>query len=137
MIDHRSTLVYWVNLKRKWHSRLSEDKITERKKMQEYAKHIARRMLSTFWGVSAKINFFFSILKPCQEISQSLRESLQEAGKLVKNLEILWMNNKLINKFAFRIGWKFWRSRRIQYRGVWKWNSLPNDLKSSNASGNI
>ena len=39
------------------------------------------------------------ILKPCREIAQSFEESLRW-GRLVKNLEILWMKNNIIIKFC-------------------------------------
>ena len=45
------------------------------------------------------------ILKPYREIGQSLEESLR-GGKLVKDLEIFWMNNKIIIEFGFRMMWK-------------------------------
>ena len=42
------------------------------------------------------------ILKPSWKINQSFEESLR-GGKLVKNLEIFWMNNKTIIEFGFRL----------------------------------
>ena len=42
------------------------------------------------------------ILKPSWKISQSFEESLRGC-KLVKNLEIFWMNNKTIIEFGFRL----------------------------------
>ena len=44
-------------------------------------------MLSAFLGLSVWKTSVF-ILKPCKEIGQSLKESIQE-GKIVRNLEIL------------------------------------------------
>ena len=55
--------------------------------MQEYAKHIARQMLTTFCVVSARKKTSVHIPKMCREIGQSFEESLQ-GGELVKNLEI-------------------------------------------------
>ena len=55
--------------------------------MQEYAKHIAGRMLSVLRGVSSRKKKSLYILKPCGKIGQSLEESPQ-GGKQVKNLEI-------------------------------------------------
>ena len=57
--------------------------------MQEYAKH--RRSLRGCYLLfqdyfHGKTSVF--ILKPCKEIGQSLKESIQE-GKIVRNLEIL------------------------------------------------
>ena len=46
------------------------------------------------------------ILKPCWEIVQSFKESLQQ-GKLVTHLEIFWINNdKTIIEFCFRMMWR-------------------------------
>ena len=42
------------------------------------------------------------ILKPSWKINQSFEESLR-GGKLVKNLEIFWMNDKTIIEFGFRL----------------------------------
>ena len=72
--------------------------------MQEYARHIAGWKLSTFWGVSTRENI---CLYPCEIVPNewSLEECLQE-GKLVKNLEIFWMNNKRIIEFGFCTMWK-------------------------------
>ena len=53
--------------------------------MQEYAKHIAGRMLSVLRGVSSRKKKSLYMLKPCGEIGQSLEESPQ-GGKQVKNL---------------------------------------------------
>ena len=55
--------------------------------MQEHAKYIARRVLSTFWGIFAR-------KKICLRV-----------GKFVKNLEIFWMNNKTIIEFGFLMSW--------------------------------
>ena len=56
--------------------------------------------------VSARRNIFL-YPKLCQETGQSLEESLL-GGKLVKNLEIFWRNNKTINstEFVFRLMWR-------------------------------
>ena len=43
--------------------------------LQEYAKHIARWMLSIFWGVSARKTSVY-IPKPFWEIGQGFEESL-------------------------------------------------------------
>ena len=74
--------------------------------MQEYEKQIAQWMFSTFWGVSANKASVY-ILKPCREIGQSFADSLRE-GKLVKDLELFWMNNKTINiiEFGFLSMWR-------------------------------
>ena len=47
------------------------------------------------------------ILKPCREIGQSFAESLRGC-KLVKDLEVFWMNNKTINiiEFGFLSMWR-------------------------------
>ena len=46
------------------------------------------------------------ILKPCWEIVQSFKESLQQ-GKHVTHLEIFWINNdKTIIEFCFRMMWR-------------------------------
>ena len=58
---------------------------------QEYAKHIALWMLSTFWGISAKNSVY--ILK-LRKIGQSLEDTCSmRGGKLAKNLKTFWMNN--------------------------------------------
>ena len=59
-------------------------------------------MLSTVWVVSARKKKSVYILKPSWKINQSFEESLR-GGKLVKNLEIFWMNNKTIIEFGFRL----------------------------------
>ena len=98
-------IVYsWVNLKKKWCLRLPETEIAEfltnwRQEMQECAKLIALLTLSTFWGVSARKKNICLYLETVPRKRPSLRGS-----KLVKNLEIFWMNNKaIIIEFGFRI----------------------------------
>ena len=55
--------------------------------MQEYAKHIAQQMLSTFlWSICKKKKNLY-ILKPYQEIGQVFEECLR-GGKLVKKLQM-------------------------------------------------
>ena len=84
-----------MNLK-KWCSRLSEDEIaeflpkTERKKCKN-TQNIAD-VIEEY--LQEKTSVY--ILRPCWEIGQGFEESLR-GGKLVKNLEIFWMNNKTIN----------------------------------------
>ena len=39
----------------------------------------------------------------CQDIGQNFSEESPREGKLVKNLEIFWMNNKTIIEFGFRM----------------------------------
>ena len=54
--------------------------------------------LSSIWKKQKSVY----ILKPSWKINQSFEESLR-GGKLVKNLEIFWMNNKTIIEFGFRL----------------------------------
>ena len=54
------------------------------------------------------------ILKACREIGQSFEESLRR-GKYVKNLQILWMNNKTIIEFGCRT---MWRIRQISVDNI-------------------
>ena len=90
----------WVKQTRKWHSHSRQKtKIAEfltnwAEEMQEYAftyclMDVIDLVIYTFWEVSARINIRS---KPSKEIGQSFKEILQE-GKLVKNLEIFWMND--------------------------------------------
>ena len=83
-------------------------------------KHIAWWMLSsflsTFCGVSERVNIRLS---PCKEIGQSFKEILQE-GKLVKNLEILWMNNKRIIALGYHMMWKI--IQILEDAIHWGWN---------------
>ena len=72
--------------------------------MQEYEKHIARWMISTVWVVSARKKTSVYILKPSWEVSHSFEESLRRV-EVVKNLEILWMNNETIIELRFRLMW--------------------------------
>ena len=44
------------------------------------------------------------ILKPSWEVSHSFEESLRRV-EVVKNLEILWMNNETIIELGFRLMW--------------------------------
>ena len=70
--------------------------------MQEYAKHIARQMLSTLWGVSARQKICLCPeTESCREIDKSFEKGLQ-GGKHVKNLEIFWMNIQTIIEFVWR-----------------------------------
>ena len=46
------------------------------------------------------------ILKPCREIDQSFEEILQGV-RLLKNLEIFWINNETIMEFGFRMMWNY------------------------------
>ena len=41
------------------------------------------------------------LVKPCRDISQNFSEGSLREGKLVKNLEIFYMNNKTIIEFGF------------------------------------
>ena len=54
------------------------------------------------------------ILKACREIGQRFEKSLR-GGKHVKNLEILWMNNKTIIEFGCRT---MWRIRQISVDNI-------------------
>ena len=70
--------------------------------MQEYAKHIARQMLSTLWGVSARQKICLCPeTESCREIDKSFEKGLQ-GGKHDKNLEIFWMNIQTIIEFVWR-----------------------------------
>ena len=62
--------------------------------MQEYAKHIARWMLSTFLGVSARRKKSIYILKPCREKGRSFKES---------NYGYFCVNDKTNVEFGFRM----------------------------------
>ena len=50
--------------------------------MQEYAKHIAWRMLSIFWGVSARKTSVY-IPKPFWEIAKVLKKVYEEVSLLM------------------------------------------------------
>ena len=89
----------WGNLKsgpmaiRRPHSWISDQNWTE--EMKEYAKQLARSLLSNFWGVSVRKKTSLYLLKRCREIGQSFEE-IQRRGKLVKMVETFWMNIKTI-----------------------------------------
>ena len=70
--------------------------------MQEYAKHIAWCMLLFEENLQEKTSVY--ILKQCWDTGQCFKESLQ-GGNVVKNLEIVWMNNKTI-EFSFHMLWR-------------------------------
>ena len=70
--------------------------------MQEYAKHIAWCMLLFEENLQEKTSVY--ILKQCRDTGQCFKESLQ-GGNVVKNLEIVWMNNKTI-EFSFHMLWR-------------------------------
>lgn len=90
------TKYMWLNLK------ISDQNWT--KQMQEYLNHIARKMLPTFWGVSARKKTSVYILKRCREISQRFGERLRE-GKLVNNLEIFRIRHSLmVSEAIFHLG---------------------------------
>ena len=95
-----------VNWKKNWRSRLSEDEIAgfltkiERKKCKnsQYQNLLLNGCYLLFEEYEEEKNkkkTSVYILKPYREIGQSLEESLR-GGKLIKNLEIFWMNNKII-----------------------------------------
>ena len=56
------------------------------------------------------------ILKPSWEISQSFEEILRR-GKVVKNLEIFWMNNETIIELGFRLMWIMQISEAVLHLG--------------------
>ena len=56
------------------------------------------------------------ILKPSWEISQSFEESLRR-GKVVKNLDVFWMNNETIIELGFRLMWIMQISEAVLHLG--------------------
>ena len=81
--------------------------------MQEYEKHIARWMLSTVWVVSARKKNICLYPETVLRNKSSFEESLRR-GKIVKNLDVFWMNNETIIELGFRLMW-ICRSRKLFY----------------------
>ena len=79
--------------------------------MQEYEKHIARWMLSTVWVVSARKKNICLYPETVLRNKSSFEESLRR-GKIVKNLDVFWMNNETIIELGFRL---MCRSRKLFY----------------------
>ena len=74
--------------------------------MQEYTKQIiAKWMLSTILEASARKNIIF--WNHVKNYGPSFEESLR-GGKLVKKLEIFWVNNRYNNiiEFSFHMMWR-------------------------------
>ena len=80
-----------LDLALKWHSRLSEGEIA--KFLTNWTEEIRKNVRSVCKGKLRVISW-----KPCRGIGQSFEESLRE-GKLVKRLEIFWMNDNAIIDF--------------------------------------
>ena len=84
--------------------------------MQEYEKHIAPWMLTTVWVISTRKKTSVYILKQSWEISQSFEESLRRV-KVVKNLDVFWMNNETIIELGFRLMWIMQISEAVLHPG--------------------
>ena len=89
---------------------------TERKK----CKNMQNILLDVCYSLRRICNKKSSIyiLKQCRDSGQCFKESLQE-GNVVKNLEIVWMNNKTI-EFSFHM---LWRIIQISIRACCSYSS--------------
>ena len=69
-------------------------------KMQEYAKHIARQMLSTLWGVSARHKIcLYPETESCRERDQSFETSLRGGKHDNKKKYFEWIFKQLLNLY--------------------------------------
>ena len=98
-----------MNLKKWWRSRLSEDEITEFLTKTERTQniHVLLDIIYFLSSIYKKNHLFINyILRPCREISQSFEDILQGV-RLLKNLEILWINSETVTEFVFRMMWNY------------------------------
>ena len=84
--------------------------------MQDYEKHIARWMLSTVWVVSGRKKNICLYPETVLRNKSSFEESLRR-GKIVKNLDVFWMNNETIIELGFRLMWIMQISEAVLHLG--------------------
>ena len=70
--------------------------------MQEYAKHFARWMLSTFWGLSTRKYIFLYFETGPRNRPKFLKKRLRGGKLLIKNEHFAWIIKQLLNMAFWR-----------------------------------